>query len=120
MAAAPTLEGWDPKRSWDGARHPPSMCCLLTREERKPCVPARKSFASENKSLQFKSSSGSHKSNRQTPVRQNLLKKGLGREMEQLPEGPAAAPAVSVACRHGRQGDNAVCQGLLPKRDVRF
>lgn len=60
-AAAPMLASRDPKRNWDGTRHPPGTCCLLAGGGEEATRPGREaSFASENKNLQFKNSSGSH------------------------------------------------------------
>lgn len=52
MAAAPILEDWDPKRSWEGSRCPPSMCSLLARGGEEATHPGREaSSASEHKNL---------------------------------------------------------------------
>lgn len=79
VAAAPTLESQDSKRSWDAVRHPPGICCLLPREGEEAVHPGREaSFASENKNLYFKNSF-----NLQIDTSEGkLAQKGLGRGTE--------------------------------------
>lgn len=80
VAAAPTLESRDPKRGWDSARHPPSMCSPLARGGEEATYPGREtSSASENKNLCKPELFLNYKS-KETPVRANLLKRGQGGE----------------------------------------